>query len=278
MIRVVTDSVSTLPPALAEAEGIEVVPLYVTLNGRTFRDGVDLTQQQFFEALRATRALPTTAQPTPGDFVRAFERLAAQGASAIVVLTMSSGISGTFQSALQAAREWTVRRVEVIDTRTALMAEGFAALAAARLARASATLEEVVAEARRVLGRTRLFVAISTLEYLRRGGRIGRAAALAGNLLQMKPVVTDQDGVVTPIARLRTWKRALEYLMEKATEDLRPGTGRLAVMHADALDDARRVLDTLTERLKPVEAILTSFSPVLGTHSGPGAVAVVYHG
>lgn len=276
MIRVVTDSVSTLPPALAEAEGIEVVPLYVTLNGRTFRDGVDLTQQQFFEALRATRALPTTAQPTPGDFVRAFERLAAQGASAIVVLTMSSKISGTFQSALQAAREWTVRRVEVIDTRTALMAEGFAALAAARLARASATLEEVVAEARRVLGRTRLFVAISTLEYLRRGGRIGRAAALAGNLLQMKPVVTDQDGVVTPIARLRTWKRALEYLMEKATEDLRPGTGRLAVMHADALDDARQVLATLTERLQPVEAIFTDFSPVLGSHSGPGGVAVAY--
>lgn len=276
MIRVVTDSVATLPPALAEAEGIEVVPLYVTLNGRTFRDGVELTHQEFFQELRATRAMPTTAQPTPGDFVRAFERLAAQGASAIVVLTMSSGISGTFQSALQAAREWTERTVEVIDTRTALMAEGFAALAAARLARANATVAQVVAEARRVLGRTKLFAAVSTLEYLRRGGRIGRAAALTGNLLQMKPVVNDQDGVVTPVARLRTWKRALQYMVDRAVEDLRPGTGRLAVMHADALDDARQVLATLTERLQPVEAIFTDFSPVLGAHSGPGGVAVAY--
>lgn len=277
VIRVVTDSASDLPPELADAEGIEVVPLYVTFGGETYRDGVDLKPQEFFARLRASDELPTTAQPTPGDFVRAFERLASQGATGIVVLTLSSGISGTFNSALQAARMWKERAVEVIDSRTALMAQGFGALAAARLARAQASLEEVANEARRVLKRTRLLAAVPTLEYLRRGGRIGRAAALVGNLLQIKPVVGDQDGVVTPVARLRTWKRALGYIMNRAVEELTPGQGRLAVMHADALEDAQRVLEQLVERVKPVETILTDFSPVLGTHSGPGAICVVYY-
>lgn len=277
MIRVVTDSASDLPPELAEAEGIEVVPLYVTLDGESYRDGVDLKPQEFFARLRTSQGLPTTAQPTPGDFVQAFERLASQGATGIVVLTLSSGISGTFHSALQAARIWTERAVEVIDTKTALMAQGFGALAAARLARAQASFEEVVAEARRVVGRTRLLAAVQTLEFLRRGGRIGRAAALAGNLLQIKPVVGDQDGVVTPVARLRTWKRALGYMIDRAVEELTPGQGHLAVMHADALEDAKKVLAQLVERVKPVETILTDFSPVLGTHSGPGAICVVYY-
>lgn len=277
MIRVVTDSASDLPPELAEAEGIQVVPLYVTLDGESYRDGVDLKPQEFFARLRTSQGLPTTAQPTPGDFVQAFERLASQGATGIVVLTLSSGISGTFHSALQAARIWTERAVEVIDTKTALMAQGFGALAAARLARAQASFEEVVAEARRVVGRTRLLAAVQTLEFLRRGGRIGRAAALAGNLLQIKPVVGDQDGVVTPVARLRTWKRALGYMIDRAVEELTPGQGHLAVMHADALEDAKKVLAQLVERVKPVETILTDFSPVLGTHSGPGAICVVYY-
>ncbi|BAS28658.1 DegV family protein [Limnochorda pilosa] len=277
MIRVVTDSVADLPPDLAQAEGIEVVPLYVTLGGRTYRDGVDLTPKAFFSQLRTTDRLPTTAQPTPGDFARTFERLAGKGATGIVVLTLSSELSGTFQSAVQAARQWTERVVEVIDTRTGIMAQGFAALAAARAARAAASLDEVLAEARRVLNRARILAAIPTLEYLRRGGRIGKAAAWAGTLLQMKPVVTVDDGVVVPVTRQRTWRRALEFVAERVVEELRTGEGHLAVMHGDALEEGRSLLATVVERVQPKEAILAGLSPVLGTYGGPGAVAVAYY-
>ena len=272
-VRVVTDSTADLPPELAAELGITVVPLQVIFGEESFRDGVDLSSEEFFRRLDQSDALPSTSQPSTGDFQRAYEELA-QSTDRILSIHLSSRFSGTVEAARQAAAGIDDRcRIEVIDSGSVSMPLGLAASAAARAARDGEDLDACAERARSVLRRERIAVALDTLEYLRRGGRIGRAASFLGSLLRLKPVLTIRDGEAFPVARVRSRKRALQALVDICLEDGVPEEA--VVMHATTLDDAQSVADELQKRHPNVAVRTGRFGPVLGVHGGPGMVGLV---
>ena len=271
-VRVVTDSTADLPPELARELAITVVPLQVIFGEKTFRDGVDLTSEEFFQRLQEATELPSTSQPSVGDFQQAYEGLA-ETTDQILSIHMSSRLSGTVESARQASRACADRcQVEVIDSTTVSMAMGFAVIAAARAAQEGADLEACAQAARSVIGRQHLVVALDTLEYLRRGGRIGRAQAFVGGILRLKPILTVRDGEAYPLARVRTHRKALEEIL-RISLDL----GQIeeaAVMHATTPEEARSLAEELSRRCPGVPVHVGSIGPVLGAYGGPGLVGL----
>ena len=271
-VRVVTDSTADLPAELAAELAITVVPLQVIFGEETFRDGVDLTSEEFFRRLQEATELPSTSQPSVGDFQQVYEGLA-ETTDHIISIHMSSRLSGTVEAARQAARACADRcQVEVIDSATVSMAMGFAVIAAARAAREGADLAACTQTARSVLGRQHIAVALDTLEYLRRGGRIGRAQAFVGGILRLKPILTLRDGEAYPLARVRTHRKAMEEILRISLDH-----GQLeeaAVMHANAPEDARTLADELSRRCPGVPVHTRSLGPVLGVYGGPGLVGI----
>lgn len=269
-IRVVTDSTSDLPPELAAERGVTVLPLTVLWAGEQLRDGVDITPDRFFRRLQRESTLPTTSQPSPGAFLETYERLRDEGATGIVSVHISRRLSGTVESAEQAAREVRGVEVAVVDSQQVSMGFGLAALVAAEAAAGGAPLAEVRARTVAALGRTRLVAMIDTLEYLRRGGRIGRGMEMMGNLLRVKPLVTMEEGELLQVGRVRTRPRALEALVQHAA-DLRP-LERAAVVHATTPQDAVYLAERL-HGLDPALPIVPGrIGPVVGTHAGPGII------
>jgi DegV family protein with EDD domain len=215
-VRVLTDSVADLPAEVARRLGIEVVPLIVRFGAEEYRDGVDLSTEEFYRLLKARREFPATATPSPAAFAAACDHLAEQ-AGEILVITLSSRLSGTFQAALQGRQLMRRRaRVEVLDSGTAAIMEGFAVLRAAEAARDGASLEQAAEAARAAAARSDMLCTFDTLEYLRRGGRIGGAAAFLGSLLKVNPLLTLRDGVVQPAGRTRSRAGAVDRLYEYA--------------------------------------------------------------
>lgn len=275
----VTDSCSGMPPDLAAASGVTVVPLTVCFGEEAFRDGVDISAAEFYRRLASAPELPSTSQPPVAEFLKVFARLVDEGDCAgILVVTLSHKVSGTYQSALQAAREFTRVPVEVMDSLTASVPQMFCALAAARAAAGGASLAEVAGVAREVAGRARLYAMLDTLEYLRRGGRIGRAAAWAGAILQIKPVLTLERGEVVPVVRLRTRRKALEYIVNRLREEVVLGKPLHAgILHADSPREAAALAEQVEREFRPVELIVSEFTPVMGAHTGPGVLGVGYY-
>ncbi len=269
---IVLDSTSDYPEAPARFPNMRLVPLYVRFGDETFRDYVELGPQQFYEKLRTSAELPATSQPTPQDFLSAYEALA--GYERIYSLHVSSKVSGTFQSAELATAELGDGRVRVVDTLSVSLAVAMLSHAIQRrLARGTSDeeLDELLARFHRDC---RVIFTVETLEYLQRGGRIGRAAALAGSLLNVRPILAIEDGVVVPAARVRGRQKALAEFagrFEAATEDL-PGL-RVAIAHADAADWVG-TLSELVWRVRPRAEIefRAMLGAVVGTHTGPGAV------
>ena len=268
----VLDSTSDYPEAPSRFPNMRVVPLYVRFGDETFRDYVDLRPHDFYEKLRTSTALPATSQPTPQDFLSTYEELSAY--ERIYSLQVSSKVSGTFQSAELAASELGSERIRVVDTLSVSLAVAMLARAVQRrLARGTTDeeLEELIARFQRD---SRVVFTVETLEFLQRGGRIGRAAALAGSLLDVRPILAIEDGVVTAAARVRGRRKALqefERRFDSGTED-RPGL-RVAIAHGDA-EEWVGTLGELTRRVRPkAEIELTAtLGAVVGTHAGPGAV------
>jgi DegV family protein with EDD domain len=272
-VRVLTDSTADLPPDLARELEITVVPLQVIFGEESFRDGVDLSSEQFFERLAHSHELPRTSQPSVGDFQRAYESLAAE-TGRILSIHVSSGFSGTVEAARQAARALGERcRIEVIDSGTVSMALGIAVIAAARAASDGGDLDACAAAARSVLRRERLTVGLDTLEYLRRGGRIGRAQAFLGGLLRLKPIITIRDGEAFPLARVRTRRKALEEMLTICLAD--DAIAEAVVMQATTPDDAAYLAEELRRRRPGVAVHLGRFGPVLGVHGGPGMLGLL---
>ena len=268
---IVLDSTSDWPEAAERFPNMRVVPLYVRFGDEMFRDHVDLSPHDFYERLRHVTELPTTSQPTPQDFVDAYEQLA--GYERIYVLTVSAKLSGTFQSASMAARD-DGDRVQVVDTETASMAMAMLALAMQRRLEHGATDDEVDELVERFRRDNRVVFTVGTLEYLAKGGRIGKAQALAGTILNVKPILSVEDGVIVPIARVRGRQKALEEfgrLFIDATEN-REGL-HVAIAHADAPEWVD-VLTDLVQRARPLAEIdvVAPLGAVVGTHAGPGAV------
>ncbi|MBM3940185.1 MAG: DegV family protein [SAR202 cluster bacterium] len=269
-VRVVTDSTSDLPTDLVAEHGITVVPLNVHFGAETLRDGVDITPDAFFQRLPGSRVLPKTSQPSVAAFGDVYGRLLNEGHE-IVSVHISEKLSGTMNSARQAAQEAKSDRIEVVDTQGASLWVGLVALEAARAAEAGGTREEVARVAREASFKVRLFFVLDTLEYLQKGGRIGKAQALLGSLLSIKPVLTVREGEVHPHERVRTRVRALERIRELMKEG--SPYDEIAVVHATSPDEARSLAtDAASLSKRPV--ITTRVGPVIGVYTGPGLIGV----
>jgi DegV family protein with EDD domain len=267
---IVIDSTSDFPEAAERYANIRVVPLYVHFGDETFRDFVDLGPQQFYERLRSSGALPTTSQPTPQDFLSAYRELGSY--ERIYSLHLSPKLSGTYQSASLASAEEGTDRVRLVDTQTVSLANAMLALAIERRLERRTADDEIEALVERFKRDCRVVFTVGTLEYLQRGGRIGRAQALAGTLLNVKPILTIQDGEVVPLARVRGRQKALvEFarMFTDGTED-EPGL-RVAIAHAEAPEWADVLTDLVrTRRPQAQIELVETLGAVVGTHAGPG--------
>jgi DegV family protein with EDD domain len=269
---VVLDSTSDYPEAPSRFPNMRFVPLYVRFGDETYRDYVELGPAEFYEKLRTSPVTPATAQPTPQDFVDAYEELASF--ERIYSLHVSSKVSGTFQSAELAAREIGGEKVRVVDSLTASLAIAMLAHAVQRRLARGTTDEEIEALVDRFHRDADVIFTVETLEYLQRGGRIGRAAAIAGSLLNVRPILGVQEGVVVAVARVRGRQKALAEFERRLVEATTDGPGlRIAIAHADAADWVG-TLSEIVWRVRPRAEIefTATLGAVVGTHAGPGAV------
>ncbi|HEY8490834.1 MAG TPA: DegV family protein [Dehalococcoidia bacterium] len=270
-VRVVTDSTADLPAEVARELDITVVPLTVHFGEETFYDGVDITAGQFFDRLRSARVLPRTSQPSVGAFQDTYQRLAAE-ADGIVSVHISSRLSGTCNAASLAAEAVPEVPVRVVDSQTASLGLGIIAMEAARAARAGADLDAVVRVAESTRARVPIVFTLDTLEYLARGGRIGRASAFMGTLLNIKPILTVDQGEIAPLERVRTRTKALDRLCDLlfTREHVRLG----AVAHAQCPEDAEHLVAQFRARYPGVPVVTGQVGPVIGVYTGPGAVGL----
>lgn len=274
-VRVVTDSTAYLPDELVEQHRIDVVPLHVVVAGKEHVEGRDITATQVAEALREY-TIVTTSRPSPAVFGEVYARLAAEGATHIVSVHLSSQMSGTYEAAAVAAREAPVP-VEVIDSETIGMAMGFAVIAGAERAARGGDLQAVLAAVTNRLGPSSVTFYVHTLEHLRRGGRIGAASALLGSALAIKPILSVRDGRIVPLEKVRTSARAIARLVTLAAEqaDASGIAVDIAVHHLDSADRAESVAAQLRERVRGARSVLVvELGAVVGAHVGPGTVAV----
>jgi len=275
-VAVVTDSTAYLPADVVERFGIEVVPLYVVLAGRSGREGSDVSSAEVARSLAVRGGHVSTSRPTPGDFVAVYRRLLDGGAGRVVSVHLSAALSGTWDAARVAAGQVGEHLVTVLDSRSAAMGTGFAVLAAARAVSAGGSAEDAADAARETAAATRTFFVVDTLEHLRRGGRIGAAAALLGSALAVKPLLHVVDGQVVPLERVRTSGRALNRLVQRAADVAGDRPVSVAVHHLAAPDRAHRLAEQLTDRLPALEEMhVSELGAAVGAHVGPGAVGVV---
>lgn len=271
-VRIVTDSTADIPEQLAQECGIEVVPLTVSFDGESFHDGRDLTPEEFFRRLVAAPSLPHTSAPAPGAFLEAYERQARQ-AESVLCITLSRKLSGTFNAA-QAAREHFAQpqRIALLDSQAVTVAEAAIVLGAAEAAARGLDLDEVQAAAKSVAERQDLLIGLETLEYLQRGGRIGRARAFLGGLLNVKPILTLRDGEIAPAERVRSRARMIERLYQFASSFADAESVRIA--HAAAPEQAEQLAARIRDALPRASVGIFSVGAVVGVYAGPGALGV----
>lgn len=276
-VAIVTDSTAYLPLDLVSRQGIRVVPLHVLLGGQTFREGVDVTTAELAAALRKFTAV-STSRPSPQAFLDAYESAAAGGAEAVVSVHISSEMSGTVESAAVAAGQSPIP-VEVVDSRSLGMAMGYAVLSAARAAKQGGDAKALAAMASARARAATVIFYVDTLEYLRRGGRIGAASALLGSALAIKPLLALSGGRIKPIEKVRTSARALSRLEELALQAVQAAGGPgvdIAVHHLDSQSRAAELADRLRARVPPTATVIVvELGAVVGAHVGPGTIAVV---
>ena len=271
-IKIVTDSVADLPPALASANGITVVPAYVIIGDETLRGGVDITADGFYERLATLSRLPTTSQPTIADFHGVYQRLLDQGHQ-IVSIHCSGKLSGTVNSAAQAkAALGDDAPIEVVDSELASAPQGLVALNAAQWVNEMPDCHELALRVRQSLSRYRCYVLLDTLEYLQKGGRIGKAAAFVGGMLKVKPILTIQDGEVHPVERPRSRERGRARLVE-LVRGLAP-LRQINISYSTDREQALALRAELASMVDPECLIESRFGPALGTYVGPNALGV----
>jgi len=270
-VAIVTDSTADLPPELTRSRPITVVPLTLNFEGKSLLDGVDIRPDEFYRRLPSVTTHPTTSQPSPGRFADAYASLL-NDHDAVVSIHISRKLSGTYESARQAADMTDPKRVRVVDSELVSMSLGLLTLAAASLSSSGSDAAAIEAKVLDMRPHIQTYFSVATLEFLRRGGRIGRASALLGSVLQVKPVLCIRDGLVTPLERVRTFERALNRVVE-LTREVDRGHGVCVIVgHAGAEADAEKIgreLDSVAETL-----MIQPLGPVVGAHAGPGVVGV----
>ncbi len=277
-VAIVTDSTAYIPKDLCEKYAITVVPQVLIWGEKTYEDGVDIQPDEFYQKLATAKVMPTTSQVSVPNMRKAFGSLLEQGYDVLGIF-ISSKLSGTLQSATEgrALLEKDKEHVEIIDSQTTAMAMGFQVLTAARAAAQGASLTECKALAEKVRAHTGVYFVVDTLEFLHRGGRIGGAQRLLGTALNLKPLLSVQDGKVEAVERIRTKAKAIERLIEIIGEQTAGKSPvRVATLHANAESEAREILSRVSSLTNASEAVFTSVSPVVGTHTGPGTVGIAY--
>lgn len=269
-LRIVTDSTCDLPREAIQALGITVVPLSILFGDEELLDGVDIQADQFFRRLERDPNMPTTAQPSPALFTRAYQRLIEEGATEILSIHLSQKLSGTLESARQGAQGIEGARIEQVDSASVSLGLGIGVMEAAKAARAGAGLDEVRTLVTDIFRRTHIFFTLDTLEYLRRGGRMSRGQEWLGTLLKVKPVLAIQDGEVVPVGRVRTRQRAIEDIISRCA-DLRP-VEHLFVVHSTTPDEANYMRDRVAALDTNAPITAGAITPVVGVHGGPGVL------
>ena len=281
-VAVITDSVCCLPVELVKKYDISVVPIYVVYKGKSLRDGIDISPTEVYKIMRKRKDLPTTSTPPVGDFLDAY-REASRKAESILCITLTSLQSKVFEAAMvareQAKEAVPSTTIEVMDSRAVGGALGFIVLEAARVASQGAELPQVVDAARNMMGKVGFLAMVDTLYFLARTGRIAKAAAWAGSLLDMKPVVEHSPAVgeLTPVARPRTRAKAVELMLKLMAEKVGNNTAHVIVHHADELEDGEKLKAEIEKRFRCTELYLTEFTPAMGVHAGPGVLAISFY-
>jgi DegV family protein with EDD domain len=277
-VAIVTDSTAYLPQECLKGYNISVTPLSVIWGEEVYLDGVDIQPDEFYKRLVASKVMPTTSQVTPAALQSAFQSLLEQGYDVLGIF-LSSKISGTVQAAMQ-ARDMlgsAENKIAIVDSLWTTMAMGLPVLTAARAAEAGENLIECQRVAENACAHSGVLFVVETLEFMRRGGRIGGAQALLGTVLNIKPVLEMREGRIEAVERVRTKQKAIQHMLDIVTERIRGKAPiRLAVTHANAETEASSLLESACDRFNPVERFSCPLSPVIGTHVGPGTLALNY--
>jgi DegV family protein with EDD domain len=275
-VCIITDSTAYIPEDLVQKYKIHVAPQVLIWGDETFRDGVDIMPAEFYARLENSKIIPSTSQVTPGTFQEMFAELLDQDCQILAVL-LSPSLSGTVASAMQARGMFSNADIEIVESNSTAMALGFQALVAAKAALEGCTLDECKALAEKACQHSGVVFAVDTLEFLHRGGRIGGGTRFLGTALSIKPILEVKNGHIEGIEKVRTRKKSLTRLLELTEERI---AGRkpihLAVLHANAEDEAKDLIDQCSKRFDASELFLTEVSPVIGTHAGPGTVGLAF--
>ena len=274
VVKIVTDSAADLPPTLAEELGITVVPVYLRFGDEVYRDRIDISEDEFYHRLAHDPIHPSTAQPTPQDFANTYQKLS-QEADGIVSIHISSILSGTYNSAIQGKK--LVENgcpIDVVDSQTVSLANGLIAMEAAKIAVSGKSLQQVATEARQLIPNVHLLILFDTLKYLAKGGRIGKAKALLGSVLSVKPLLTVKDGELVPVGQVRTRSVGIQRLFDftKNTVDIQD----LAILHSTTPDEAQILAERIGAIFPRERITLARVGPGLGVHAGPGVLAICF--
>jgi len=274
-VKVVTDSTIDIDQKLVEKYGITIVPLSITIDNHTYIDGIDIKADEFIDKMKVASELPKSSQPSTGTFLEVYDRLGEDGSS-VISIHMTQTLSGTIQSA-QGASQMTNTDVTVIDSMFISKALGFQVLEAAKMAKEGYEREKIVKRLEEIRQNTRLYITVDTLENLAKGGRIGRGKALIGSLLNVKPIASLQEGVYTPISKVRSHSQAIKYLVKQFAEDVKGKTVKaVGIAHADAHDLAAKLKQALIEFAPNCQIDISYTTPIISTHTGPGAIGFMF--
>lgn len=278
-VKVITDSTSDIPKHLVEELNIRVIPLKVHFGNETFLDGENLTAEEFYQRIANSETFPTTSQPSPVDFEQAYRQAIAEGYTDILSIHLSSALSGTYQSALIAKEAVSSEevKIEVLDSRTATFAIGNMVVEAARAAKAGKSLDECIKIAKRVRETQVLLGYLDTLDYLQKGGRIGKAAALVGSLLRIKPIISlDDEGEVVAVEKVRGKKKAVRRIFECLTEQIPKGSKvSVAIFYGAMQEEGKEWFQKANELYDVQESTFSFIGPVIGSHTGPQTIGIL---
>ncbi len=275
-VKIVTDSTVDLPREELHALGVEVVPLTITVDGKSYIDGVDVSAKEYITLLKQSNEIPRTSQPSVGVFANVYDRLGEDG-SEIISIHLTGGMSGTVGSA-QSGAQMSKSKVTVVDSKFISCALGFQVVEAAKMANEGKTVAEIIEKLNKIRENTSLYIMVDTLEYLAKGGRIGRGKYLLGSLLKIKPIASLADGVYTPVSKVRTYLQLIKYLTKQVeTETTNKTIKAIGIAQADALELTNDLKEALLRATGFQDIKIMDTTPIISTHTGPGALALMYY-
>ncbi|AWG44905.1 fatty acid-binding protein DegV (plasmid) [Priestia filamentosa] len=275
-VRIVTDSTVDLQDEILKKYDIEVVPLSIHIDGETYLDRIDITPVQFMKKMKESEELPKSSQPSAGAFLELYNRIADEGYD-IISIHMTGGMSGTVQSA-ETAASMSKGKVKVIDSRFISKALAFQVVEAAKMAMEDSSIEEICIELEVIRSKTKLFVVVDTLENLVKGGRLGKGKAFLGSLLNIKPIASLEDGVYTPVTKVRSHTQIVKYLANQLVEDAKGKTIKnVGLVHAEGFELASKLKAAIEELIGYTNISIENTTPIISTHTGTGAIGFMYY-